>query len=106
MATARAKGKSILVGCAGWSIPRQHAHLFGAGGHHDPRYWRWHGSPRMYYSDYEEPALRELATAVRARAPAGTRRLVVFDNTAHGFAAANAARLQEILARPAGKSRR
>jgi uncharacterized protein YecE (DUF72 family) len=36
---------------------------------------------------------------VRARAPAGTQRLVIFDNTAHGFAAANAARLQELLAR-------
>jgi uncharacterized protein YecE (DUF72 family) len=63
------------------------------------RYWRWHGSPRMYYSDYDGEALAALATAVRARAPRGTRRVVVFDNTAHGFAAANAARLQELLRR-------
>jgi uncharacterized protein YecE (DUF72 family) len=63
------------------------------------RYWRWHGSPRMYYSEYLEAALAQLATAVRARAPRGTQRIVVFDNTAHGFAAANAARLQDLLRR-------
>ena len=61
------------------------------------RYWRWHGSPRMYYSSYEEERLAALAGAIRARAPRGTQRIVVFDNTAHGFAAANAARLQELL---------
>ena len=68
----------------------------GAGG---LRYWRWHGSPRMYYSSYEEGRLAALAGAVRARAPRGTQRMVVFDNTAHGFAAANAARLGQLLAR-------
>jgi len=67
----------------------------GGAGH--LRYWRWHGSPRMYYSSYEEDRLDALATAVRARASRGTQRMVVFDNTAHGFAAANAARLQELL---------
>src|SRR5690606_7563657 len=41
-------------------------------------YCRWHGSPRMYYSRYDDDALRALATAVagaRAR-----RAWVVFDN--------------------------
>jgi uncharacterized protein YecE (DUF72 family) len=70
------------------------------GGDETIRYWRWHGSPRMYYSDYADAALRALATQVRARAPRGTRRLAVFDNTAHAFATANAARLQELLASP------
>jgi uncharacterized protein YecE (DUF72 family) len=70
------------------------------GGDETIRYWRWHGSPRMYYSDYPDAALRALATQVRARAPRGTRRLAVFDNTAHAFATANAARLQELLASP------
>lgn len=69
------------------------------GGHAGMRYWRWHGSPRMYYSDYPDAALRALAESVRVPAPRGTQRLVVFDNTAHGFAAANAARLQQLLAR-------
>lgn len=58
------------------------------------RYWRWHGAPRMYYSDYDDAALDGLAAQVRhARGP----RWVIFDNTAHGFAVANAARLQERL---------
>ena len=67
------------------------------GGHGGLRYWRWHGSPRMYYSEYPEAALQALARQVRARAPRGTQRIVVFDNTAHAFATANAARLQELL---------
>ena len=61
------------------------------------RYWRWHGSPRIYYSDYTDDALAGLATAVRG-AGGGGPRWVIFDNTAHGFAVANAARLQELLA--------
>lgn len=66
----------------------------------DPRrmYWRWHGSPRIYYSDYTEPALQALAGAVASRTPARAPAWVIFDNTAHGFAIANAARLQELLA--------
>lgn len=57
-------------------------------------YWRWHGAPRMYYSHYEAPALQALAQALvqegRARAPAWC----ILDNTAHGHAMADAARLQ------------
>ena len=68
------------------------------GGDASIRYWRWHGSPRMYYSDYSEASLRALAAQVRAPAPRGAQRLVIFDNTAHAFATANAARLQELLA--------
>lgn len=67
----------------------------GAGG---CRYWRWHGSPRMYYSDYPEARLRELADEMRARTPAGAEAWVIFDNTAHGFAAPNAARLRQLIA--------
>ena len=70
------------------------------GGFDGLRYWRLHGSPRMYYSEYTESALQALAKQVRARAPRGTPRIVVFDNTAHAFSTANAARLQDLLARP------
>lgn len=72
----------------------------------DPRwrYWRWHGSPRIYYSDYDESALQALATQVRAHA---SRRApwIIFDNTAHGFAVPNAARLQDVLGAPRSGSR-
>ncbi|HEY0502268.1 MAG TPA: DUF72 domain-containing protein [Lysobacter sp.] len=64
------------------------------------RYWRWHGSPRMYYSAYDDAALRRLADAVRT-AGRGGRRWIVFDNTAHGHAVHDAARLQAMLAGPA-----
>ena len=62
-------------------------------------YWRLHGSPRMYYSDYPDTRLRQLATRLAALRGAGMPAWVVFDNTAHGFATANAARLQELLSR-------
>lgn len=69
------------------------------------RYWRLHGSPRMYYSAYEDAALDALTDALRAGGARG-QRWVVFDNTAHGHAVADAARLQARLGgtprRPAG----
>ncbi len=58
-------------------------------------YWRWHGSPRIYYSEYGQAALVALADALRATPPA--RGWVIFDNTAHGFAVSDAARLQQLL---------
>ncbi len=65
-------------------------------------YWRWHGSPRMYYSAYSEEALSALAVEVRQSRTAPIARWVIFDNTAHDFAVTNAARFQELLkaARP------
>ncbi|WP_372012641.1 DUF72 domain-containing protein [Pseudoxanthomonas sp. 10H] len=59
------------------------------------RYWRWHGSPRIYYSEYSDEALQALAAAVRAAGRQGA--WIVFDNTAHGFAVADAARMQRLL---------
>ncbi|MBA2237602.1 MAG: DUF72 domain-containing protein [Lysobacter sp.] len=61
-------------------------------------YWRWHGSPRVYYSRYEDAALIPLAAALsdtgRPRSPAWC----ILDNTAHGHAMDDAARLQGLLA--------
>jgi uncharacterized protein YecE (DUF72 family) len=65
----------------------------------DPRwrYWRWHGSPEMYYSRYDDEALARLADAVVATPGAPSRKLVIFDNTARGHAAGDAARFQDLL---------
>jgi uncharacterized protein YecE (DUF72 family) len=60
------------------------------------RYWRLHGSPRMYYSDYADAALDALAAQLRATRGAGERWLM-FDNTAHGHSTTDAARLQARL---------
>lgn len=61
-------------------------------------YWRWHGSPRMYYSSYADASLRALTQALIARATACAPAWCLFDNTAHGHAMADAARLQDLLA--------
>jgi uncharacterized protein YecE (DUF72 family) len=74
------------------------------GGHPGWSYWRWHGAPRMYYSDYGEAALAALAANV-ASSRAATSPWIVFDNTAHGFATSNAARLQEMLGTRAARKR-
>ena len=60
------------------------------------QYWRWHGSPRMYYSEYSPEAITQLAEQVRAHARR-RRPWVIFDNTAHGFAVSDAARMQAAL---------
>lgn len=61
------------------------------------RYFRLHGSPRTYWSAYEEPFLARLAHNIVA----ASRRAdvwCVFDNTAGGEAAGNALRLRALLA--------
>jgi uncharacterized protein YecE (DUF72 family) len=60
------------------------------------RYWRWHGSPRMYYSDYDDAALKELAGQLHLGARAGRTAWCIFDNTALGHAATDAIRLREL----------
>jgi len=60
-------------------------------------YYRLHGSPRKYYSDYTHQWLKNLAAEVQSR-PAGTDTWVIFDNTASGAAAGNALMLLDILA--------
>jgi uncharacterized protein YecE (DUF72 family) len=62
-------------------------------------YFRWHGSPRMYYSAYNEQALGELATRLLALAEHGNGAWCIFDNTADGAALRNALSLVELLDR-------
>ncbi len=58
------------------------------------RYYRLHGSPRMYYSAYPPEYLGHLAELV-ARPSAKQDTWVIFDNTAAGHALPNALALQE-----------
>jgi len=53
-------------------------------------YFRLHGSPRMYYSSYEEDYLDTLAGKLRALRRRRIPTWCIFDNTASGAAAANA----------------
>lgn len=57
------------------------------------RYYRLHGSPRTYYSRYDEAYTAALAEELN-RAPAGAKVWCVFDNTATGAAVHNALEVQ------------
>ena len=61
-------------------------------------YYRWHGSPRVYWSAYDEDWLARQAAALSAW-PAGAVPWVIFDNTAAGAASANALALRSLVAR-------
>ena len=67
------------------------------GGDRSWTYWRWHGSPRMYYSDYPLQTLAGLAGTV-ANSHGETEAWIIFDNTALGHATANAACLRNLIA--------
>ncbi len=58
-------------------------------------YHRWHGSPRTYWSKYDDGWLRARAAELH-RWPAGADRWCIFDNTASGAAASNALGLRAI----------
>lgn len=72
------------------------AHVGGSAA--DWRYWRWHGSPRIYYSRYDDAALAGLSAAMAAAGTPAAPRWCILDNTAGGHAVADAARLQALLA--------
>lgn len=59
-------------------------------------YYRLHGSPRMYWSKYDESYLAALVSRLRDHASAETV-WCIFDNTAMGTAIENAFELQALL---------
>ena len=63
------------------------------GGDTNFAYWRMHGSPRIYYSDYPEERLVHLAHQLRQGD------WCIFDNTVGYHAMGNALRLQELTIR-------
>ncbi len=60
-------------------------------------YWRWHGSPRMYYDAYGPDRLRALASALLAQPSPRRTPWCIFDNTAGGHAIADAVQLQQLV---------
>ncbi len=91
--------------------PARAAGLSEPGGWSGLCYFRWHGSPRPYFSPYSAVALRTLAAdivrrrergSVRDDAMVGDRAAAsqlwcIFDNTGSGAAAGNALDLTELL---------
>jgi uncharacterized protein YecE (DUF72 family) len=59
------------------------------------RYYRLHGSPRVYWSAYDTASIKALATQLIAHESGDS--WVVFDNTAAGEALKNALELQALL---------
>jgi uncharacterized protein YecE (DUF72 family) len=59
-------------------------------------YYRWHGSPHVYWSSYDDARLTALADAIR-QTSAHSAVWCVFDNTASGEAFSNALRLRRLL---------
>ena len=53
-------------------------------------YYRWHGAPRVYYSDYDEAALQALEERLAAKSQRDVPTWCIFDNTASGAALGNA----------------
>ena len=59
-------------------------------------YYRLHGSPRMYYSDYEPSRLVDVAERLRRAAAGGADAWCIFDNTTLGAATGNALALARL----------
>jgi uncharacterized protein YecE (DUF72 family) len=79
------------------------ARIAGAGepgGWNQIAYYRWHGSPRIYYSDYGAAALKALKRRVEDRVRESST-WCIFDNTASGAALGNALTLTRSLQRGA-----
>lgn len=70
-----------------------------AGGHRQVSYFRLHGSPRMYYSRYDESYLQRLAEKLLAAHSESKAVWCIFDNTAEGAATENALFLTQLLPR-------
>ena len=62
-------------------------------------YYRLHGSPRIYWSDYEPERIAALAGELHRAAAPGVERWCIFDNTTLGAATGNALALASLFAR-------
>jgi uncharacterized protein YecE (DUF72 family) len=66
------------------------------GGDQQLVYFRWHGQPQKYFSDYGRECLETLRQQI-AKSGASDA-WVIFDNTAHGHALGNALALKDAFA--------
>ena len=62
------------------------------------RYWRLHGSPRLYHSAYGPERVQAYARLLSASVEDGIPTWCIFDNTASGAAVSNALALQALVA--------
>jgi len=69
-------------------------------------YYRWHGSPRIYYSDYDDASLAGLGKRLAAHRRRGVPAWCIFDNTASSAALGNALTLTKDLKSPLSDEKR
>jgi uncharacterized protein YecE (DUF72 family) len=84
------------------------ARIAGAGepgGWNKLAYYRWHGAPRIYYSDYGAGELRALKRRLEKDHARGFAVWCIFDNTASGAALGNALTLQQQRGRKQQKAK-
>lgn len=61
-------------------------------------YFRWHGTPRMYCSDYDRESLERIRRQVETAAASGAEVWGIFDNTAASHALGNALTVDGMIA--------
>lgn len=66
------------------------------GGYDQLVYFRWHGRPRRYYSNYEEPDLASFGERLMRESNKGVPTWVIFDNTVLGHALDNALTIERL----------
>jgi len=74
------------------------------GGYERLAYFRWHGQPRKYYSDYGQERLESLWRELAFASKTAARVWSIFDNTVFGYAFGNALATTDASARGTGKS--
>jgi uncharacterized protein YecE (DUF72 family) len=80
--------------CAGADVP---------GGANRLAYFRWHGAPRMYYSQYSESRLAEFAARLKTTGAGNV--WCIFDNTARYAAWDDALRFMSLMRRGTARKR-
>lgn len=84
------------VALAAVDPPPQGAPELWPGGFADVTYFRLHGSPKMYYSDYSDDRIASLAEQLKLLRDSASELWCIFDNTAEGHAIPNALTLRNI----------
>ncbi|MET2830077.1 DUF72 domain-containing protein [Mesorhizobium shangrilense] len=88
-----ADADALLAGCGVARIAADPALVPAAalpGGWAGLAYFRMHGAPRIYYSDYDAERLNQIGRQMQTAAAAGAEVWCIFDNTADGHALGNA----------------
>ncbi|MBZ9675273.1 DUF72 domain-containing protein [Mesorhizobium sp. ES1-1] len=96
-----AEADELLAGCRIARVAADPAPVPAAsvpGGWSRLAYFRWHGTPRVYYSAYEAESLDRIGSQVQAIAASGAEVWGIFDNTAASHALGNALAVDAMLA--------